>query len=508
MSDVTAGKDVVAEARAEGEKTAAALKAARATADAKQKTTPRATTRKAEPVAEPTTPPSGTSGVSIVSRHEHGLTVEQYTALLAPVSTGRVQQRDGHSHLEVWDVRRYLDRIFGFTGWGNEARTVLVSERDTTNKAGAPAITVVYTAEVTLHVRCRCGAPLTSWTDAASGDAVNFSPNKIGDAHSFAVKSAVSNALKRAAVNLGDQFGLSLYEPTIKPGQTAVTSTLAAPEGYGETGTLPQTDQVTAGEDPEPPTGTNTEMGPSTEDAAYKDGYDTGKMHAGSMNVTVNPGAISVNGNPPVPVAVAVPVLPPGADPQAGWDIARGAVLPTAAREAAMANPVHGAPAMMNAHDVGLLKPCPWPDAPYQDQHVWVDPDGQSWMCPGDHSEARAVDGQTLQDGAMAAVRQSFPEAQQIEPAPVPTPGPAPMPPAPAQQADGGSPRAVQVNALRQIIAGVPSTAGLKAIYGSVANEWGAYTTGEQELLRQYVDAAYFRITGSQRPALPDQWAS
>ena len=49
----------------------------------------------------------------------------------------------------------------------------------------------------------------TTYEDASVGDSTNqVSP---GDAHDLAVKSAVSGALKRCAVNLGTQFGLSLY---------------------------------------------------------------------------------------------------------------------------------------------------------------------------------------------------------------------------------------------------------------------------------------------------------
>ena len=35
---------------------------------------------------------------------------------------------------------------------------------------------------------------------------------KRGDAHDMAIKTAETQALKRAAINLGDQFGLSLYK--------------------------------------------------------------------------------------------------------------------------------------------------------------------------------------------------------------------------------------------------------------------------------------------------------
>ena len=33
-----------------------------------------------------------------------------------------------------------------------------------------------------------------------------------GEAHDMAIKTAESDALKRAAINLGTQFGLSLYD--------------------------------------------------------------------------------------------------------------------------------------------------------------------------------------------------------------------------------------------------------------------------------------------------------
>jgi hypothetical protein len=49
------------------------------------------------------------------------------------------------------------------------------------------------------------------YTEEASGGATNFPDSKRADAHDFAVKTAESQALKRCAINLGDQFGLSLY---------------------------------------------------------------------------------------------------------------------------------------------------------------------------------------------------------------------------------------------------------------------------------------------------------
>jgi hypothetical protein len=71
------------------------------------------------------------------------------------------------------------------------------------------AWTVVYRAQVRLTVKDTSGQPVAVFEDAAAGD----SPNQpsLGDAHDMAMKTSLSQALKRCAVNLGDQFGLSLY---------------------------------------------------------------------------------------------------------------------------------------------------------------------------------------------------------------------------------------------------------------------------------------------------------
>jgi hypothetical protein len=137
------------------------------------------------------------------------LTEQQVAFLLQPISGKRVRNLRGMSHLEAWDVRRQLIRIFGFEGFTIETQSLdLVAERET--KAGDRSRwTVVYRAQVRLTVKAVDGQTLTVFEDAAAGDAVN--QPSLGDAHDLAMKTALSQALKRCAVNLGDQFGLSLY---------------------------------------------------------------------------------------------------------------------------------------------------------------------------------------------------------------------------------------------------------------------------------------------------------
>jgi recombination DNA repair RAD52 pathway protein len=140
------------------------------------------------------------------------LTETQMGQLLRPLNKSRVLQKQGQSHMESYDIRAHLNRIFGFGRWdGDVIEMTLVAEVATTNKSGKPAVTVVYRAGYRLTIRTITGDPLATYTEYASGDAQNFPAYSLGDAHDFAMKTAESQALKRAAINLGDQFGLSLY---------------------------------------------------------------------------------------------------------------------------------------------------------------------------------------------------------------------------------------------------------------------------------------------------------
>lgn len=134
------------------------------------------------------------------------LAVEQVKTLLAPINPSRVQNLRGQSHLEAWDVRRWLNRVFGFAGWSDETLELACVAQIEINPG---RWTVVYRAQVRLAVKTLDGRVISTWDDAAMGDGIN--QKSLGDAHDQAMKTALSQALKRCAVNLGDQFGLSLY---------------------------------------------------------------------------------------------------------------------------------------------------------------------------------------------------------------------------------------------------------------------------------------------------------
>lgn len=138
------------------------------------------------------------------------LTRQQYEALLRPLAGNRVRQKQGQSHLEAWDIRRTLTRIFGFGGFRIETISLdLIHEKVIPGNGDRFKHTVVYMAQVRLTVFNPDGSIGAVFEDAATGDGTNM-PSYQGAAD-FAVKTALSQALKRCAVNLGDQFGMSLY---------------------------------------------------------------------------------------------------------------------------------------------------------------------------------------------------------------------------------------------------------------------------------------------------------
>lgn len=148
------------------------------------------------------------------------LSKEQRDTLLRPINPDRVLIAQGQSHLPAYDVVAHLTRIFGFEGWDKEILNLwLISEvvKEHPERPGRFQYTVTYGCTMRLTIY----DPEPSkgeWKDrvvvkiieeGATGSANNLP--SLGDAHDFAMKNAISYAIKRCAKDLGDQFGLSLY---------------------------------------------------------------------------------------------------------------------------------------------------------------------------------------------------------------------------------------------------------------------------------------------------------
>ena len=141
------------------------------------------------------------------------LTDLQLKVLFAGLHGSRVgQNQKGFAHVQQWDIRRFLIRVFGFGGYDTELVSIdLIREIEhpASNQGGKPRWTVAYRVHQRLTVKDIHGRPIATFDGVATGDAQN--QPSLGDAHDGAVKEADSQSLKRAAVNLGDAFGLSLY---------------------------------------------------------------------------------------------------------------------------------------------------------------------------------------------------------------------------------------------------------------------------------------------------------
>jgi hypothetical protein len=144
------------------------------------------------------------------------LTEQQLKVLFAGLHESRVgHNQKGFAHVQQWDVRRFLIRVFGFGGYDTEllsidcVREIPIPAGKDGNGNDKFRWTVVYRVHQRLTVKDIAGNPIASFDGVATGDAQN-QPG-LGDAHDGAVKEADSQSLKRAAVNLGDAFGLGLY---------------------------------------------------------------------------------------------------------------------------------------------------------------------------------------------------------------------------------------------------------------------------------------------------------
>jgi len=149
--------------------------------------------------------------ISLYDDRRQPLTQRQMASLMANLNQNRIstrsQGRATLSYLEAWDVKRALITVFGFGGFDAVASEARVLNTETVPKASGNGfnfrVTVMVRMTLTIH---QLGA---TFAEYAASSQTNPDP---GDAMDFAIKTAESDALKRCAINLGTQFGLSLYD--------------------------------------------------------------------------------------------------------------------------------------------------------------------------------------------------------------------------------------------------------------------------------------------------------
>lgn len=140
------------------------------------------------------------------------LTALQLLALAGPsISPDRVSNRQqggrSLSYVEAYDIRATMNKVFGFAMWSYvvEDSQIVQVERDVPKSGGGTT-----NFRVTAMVRSHLYIPQTGATYGGVAVASQAGAD-IGEVSDFAMKTADSDALKRAAMNLGTQFGLSLY---------------------------------------------------------------------------------------------------------------------------------------------------------------------------------------------------------------------------------------------------------------------------------------------------------
>lgn len=142
---------------------------------------------------------------------------KQLEVLAKPINTSRIAKRSQGgkqlSYLEAYDVKAHLIRVCGYGNFDTELvdyHFVATREYESVQDK-RPMVEVIYSARVRLDVRDPDGIYVCSYTEAACGSA-SGPASMLGEHHDNALKTAESDALKRCAINLGNQFGLSLYD--------------------------------------------------------------------------------------------------------------------------------------------------------------------------------------------------------------------------------------------------------------------------------------------------------
>lgn len=134
------------------------------------------------------------------------LSGEQVSSLMRDLNPDRVVELNkGKSgtlkYLEAWDVKASLIRVFGFANFSAE---VIDSQIVNVVPKGDNQVVVLAKATVRLTIH----ATGAIYTESA---AASQTGTQVGEVADFALKTAESDALKRCAIYLGSQFGLSLY---------------------------------------------------------------------------------------------------------------------------------------------------------------------------------------------------------------------------------------------------------------------------------------------------------
>lgn len=132
--------------------------------------------------------------------------ITQLRALKRELKAGNIRTRQAHgrelSYIEGWHAIAEANRIFGFDAWSREtAESKCVLSREVRG-----AFHAVYVAKVRISVRVEEQVIIRE--GFGTGEAQSAT---LGEAHDKAIKTAETDATKRALATFGKPFGLALY---------------------------------------------------------------------------------------------------------------------------------------------------------------------------------------------------------------------------------------------------------------------------------------------------------
>lgn len=139
------------------------------------------------------------------------LTPEQLGALHADLHPARVAKRSSGnqqlSYMEAYDIKAMLIRVFGYAGFSADCLDAKIIREEQVKQRDSDRLNWKISAQATVRITIH----QTGVTYTETAIAGNSQPDYT-EAADTALKSAESDALKRAAIYLGSQFGLSLYQ--------------------------------------------------------------------------------------------------------------------------------------------------------------------------------------------------------------------------------------------------------------------------------------------------------
>lgn len=174
--------------------------------------------------------------------YEPVFSAEQIKKLEAKLSPDVVAKRDNLSYIEAHVAIRHANQIFGFGNWQRNQPVFSVVNDESYMKGDKKMYRACYTCSLSVTVFGLVNgvrtAVATTWGTGYGEGITGVNP---GQAHESAIKEAESDAMKRALIALGDQFGLALYDKQ----QRYVGEDDSAPDTYGEKNAVVTAEDVT-----------------------------------------------------------------------------------------------------------------------------------------------------------------------------------------------------------------------------------------------------------------------